>query len=489
MSKRKRPSLKSCCVQEEVEEKSGDKKFGLRQARAKAFNVYSNQSDGKKKIKDNGITKQNGIWFVTCENKEGVMDIEKLKKGENCIECRGLWFTPPAFEEFAGRGACKKWKNSICHEGRPLTHWFAKGILSTTGYQRRGAEPMKKVKVSSRKMENKPTKSVHKFQGSKRSKYKRSSSSVTQKSIPPGEFTPSAEAEVRPVQSPEGGRSKDGHHQSDSDEFLKRGQRNGDDPDERNDNHSINSGDAEDENKTDNGVVPADADYPDDRGDARESPEDSDAAKAQEQEMKRKNKVIIRRLSERSRACKAKRRPKGSWCEPLEDNAHVEETEGDAAVAEGKNLINENLGASAELVVSSNGDRIDEEKDAVLEMRSPQHAEMTSSPLVKDQTSDPMGLSVAPANLLLPFVNKEINEKDADEAKPDRDEAELERSETCIRVSDCRNVSEKMEDGASDGSDVDAMDVDQLKKEKLKMQLKVLKLQEEYYTLKLNNLK
>lgn len=23
-----------------------------------------------------------GIWFVTCENKEGIMDIEKLKKGE-----------------------------------------------------------------------------------------------------------------------------------------------------------------------------------------------------------------------------------------------------------------------------------------------------------------------------------------------------------------------------------------------------------------------
>lgn len=48
----------------------------------------------------------------------------------------------------------------------------------------------------------------------------------------------------------------------------------------------------------------------------------------------------------------------GAWCEPLEENAHIEETEGDTTVAEGNQLINENLGASsAELVVSSNGDK------------------------------------------------------------------------------------------------------------------------------------
>ncbi|XP_054890924.1 uncharacterized protein LOC129363098 [Poeciliopsis prolifica] len=484
MSKRRRPSPKSCCVEEEVEEKSGDGKFGLRQARAKSFNVYSNQGDEKKrkkKIKDNGITKQNGIWFVTCENKEGVMDIEKLKKGENCIKCQGLWFTPPAFEEFAGRGACKKWKNSICHEGKPLIHWFAKGILSTSGYQRRGAEPMKKVKVSSRKMESKPTKSVHEFQGSKRSKCERSVTSVTQKRISPGS---SVEAEVQSVQDPEGGHITDDHKQSDSDEFLKRGQKNRDDPDGRSDEHGINSGDAENGNETDNGDVLADADYPDNSGDAREKHKDSDAAKAEEQEMKRETEVTVRRLSERWRACKAKRRSKGAWCEPLEGNAHFEETEGATAIADGNELINENLGAStAELVVISNGDKTDEEKDAVLDMRSIQDADMTSGPLVKTQTSGPICLSVSPANLLLPFVNKEVN--DADEAKPDHDEAESEN----IRVSYVPNVSEKTEDGASAVSDVDAMDIDQLKKEKIKMQLKVLKLQEECYTLMLNNLK
>ncbi|XP_043956689.1 uncharacterized protein LOC122822250 isoform X3 [Gambusia affinis] len=443
MSKRKRPLLKSCCVHEEVEERSGDRKFGLRQARAKSFNVYSNQGDGKKMIKENGITKQNGIWFVTCENKKGIMDVEKLKKGENCIECQGLWFTPPAFEEFAGRGACKKWKNSICHEGRPLTYWFANGILSTTGYQRRGAEPMRMVKVSSKKMESKPTRSVHKFQGTKSSKYKRSSTSVTRRSISPGVFIPSVEAEVQPAQDREGGHIKDDHKQSDRHEFLKRDQKTRDEPDERNDEHGLNSGDAEDENKTDNGDVVADADYLDDHGDARESREDLDAAGAEEQ---RKTEAIIRRLSQRQRACKAKRRPKGAWCEPLEENTHIEESEGDSAVAEGNELISENLGASsAELAVSSNGDKT------------------------------------------------EVNEKDADGAKPDHDEAELERSETCIRVSDCPKVSEKMEDegalGVSDGSDVDAMDIDQLKKEKIKLQLRVLKLQEECYTLMLNNLK
>lgn len=47
-----------------MEEKFGDRKFGLRQARVKTLNVYSNQGDGKKKvIKENGITKQNGEFF------------------------------------------------------------------------------------------------------------------------------------------------------------------------------------------------------------------------------------------------------------------------------------------------------------------------------------------------------------------------------------------------------------------------------------------
>lgn len=36
------------------------------------------------------------------------------------------------------------------------------------------------------------------------------------------------------------------------------------------------------------------------------------------------------------------------------------------------------------------------------------------------------------------------------------------------------------------GSDVDVMDLEQLKREKLKMQLEVLKLQKEYYTFMLN---
>lgn len=118
-------------------------------------------------------------------------------------------------------------------------------------------------------MESKPTKSFHKFQGSKRSKYKRSSTSVTQKSISPGGFNPPGEAEVQLVQDPEGSHIKDDHKQSDNDEFLKRDQKNRDDLDERNDEHGINSGDAEDENKTDNGDMLADADYLDDHGDAR----------------------------------------------------------------------------------------------------------------------------------------------------------------------------------------------------------------------------
>ncbi|KAM4717383.1 uncharacterized protein FYW61_017508 isoform 2-T3 [Anableps anableps] len=448
MAKRKRPLLKSCYVQEEVEEKSGDRKFSLRQAkRAKSFNVYGNEGDGKKKIKDDGITKENGIWFVTCENKEGIMDIEKLKRGENCIECEGRWLTPPAFEEFAGRGACKKWKCSICHEGRPLAHWFANGILSTTGYLRRGSEPMRKIIVSSRKKKSKPTKNICKFRGIKHSKYKSSSTSVTQINISSRGCIPTVGPEKQPIEDPDGSDDK----VSDSNaEFLKTDQENMDGPDERNNGHSIKSGDAEDENKTDDGGVVADADYTNDHGSTEERHQDMDTAKAEKHKLKMKTKVVIRRLSGRRRRCKVKEHPKDSWCEPLEESTHNEETEDDMAVSEALKEGN--------VTTSDNGDKT--------------------------------GFSAATPHLLLPYVNK--NKENRDEAKLEHDEAELETSEICIQVSDCPNGSEMVEgppSGASEGFDVDAMDVDQLKKEKMKMQLKVLKLQEEYYMLMLSDLK
>ncbi|KAL0198286.1 hypothetical protein M9458_006826, partial [Cirrhinus mrigala] len=50
---------------------------------------------------------------VTCGNKEGTLDRDKLTRGEKCIFSQECWFTPADFEKFGGKEKCKNWKSSI----------------------------------------------------------------------------------------------------------------------------------------------------------------------------------------------------------------------------------------------------------------------------------------------------------------------------------------------------------------------------------------
>ncbi|XP_036004346.1 uncharacterized protein LOC105933507 isoform X2 [Fundulus heteroclitus] len=417
MPRRKRSLLKSSRVQEEVEEKSGDRRSGLRQAK-------------EAKRKDNGVT--NGIWYVTCENKEGVMDIEKLKRGESCIKCDGLWFTPPAFEEFAGRGACKKWKASIFHERRPLIHWFDKGILSTTGYLRRGAEPVRKIKS---------TKSGGKFQGILRNKYLRSSTAVTRRSMSSGGCSATEKAEIT---SREDSGAKGDSHQSDEDEKLN------DDPNQM---------------ETEDGALLAAADYSKDHNGTKERHKDVDLVKTKKPELQIETKVIIKRLSVTKTESGATVLPvEDSWCEPLEANVPSEEPEDDTAVPEADG------------------------EGTVKELNSSSGVSTTPAEIDTSDNGDKTGLSAAPLNVLLECVYN----NNTDEGKTEHDKAEVETSGKCVQVADYPRASERVQDGASggpEGADVDALDLDQLKREKLKLQLRVLRLQEQYYTLMLNDFK
>ncbi|XP_076739124.1 uncharacterized protein LOC101488140 isoform X2 [Maylandia zebra] len=80
-------------------------------------------------------------WHVKCGLKKGILDKEKMKKGEACIERKGSFYTPPEFEKLAGKESCRKWKSSIYHEGKPLRYWIKKGYLTTTGYRQKKRKP------------------------------------------------------------------------------------------------------------------------------------------------------------------------------------------------------------------------------------------------------------------------------------------------------------------------------------------------------------
>ncbi|KAM3597336.1 uncharacterized protein V6R79_003231 [Siganus canaliculatus] len=78
-----------------------------------------------------------GLLAVTCGNKSGIMDVDMLQRGEDCIRYNDEWISPPAFEELGGKASSKKWKSTIFYEDKPLQFWFKQGHLTTRGYKRR----------------------------------------------------------------------------------------------------------------------------------------------------------------------------------------------------------------------------------------------------------------------------------------------------------------------------------------------------------------
>ncbi|XP_015234052.1 PREDICTED: uncharacterized protein LOC107087150 isoform X2 [Cyprinodon variegatus] len=421
---RKRSLLQSSYV----EKISGDGKLSTKPEK----NTESTQDVGKKK-KRKSIAKKDGTWLVTCENKEGVMDLKKLERGENCIECEGLWFTPPAFEDLAGKGSCKKWKRTIFHEGRPLGHFFSEGILSTVGYLRRRSEPMRKVEVPLRKDRRKSTNAVT-FQGTRSRKY-RSFNSVTQIKVS-SEMTDIKSTEDPDMSTAKGSDALDNGHRSNLDGEQEPKQR-----------------------KTTEEDVLSAPESAKDHNTTEERCYDPDNTTA-EKRMKMKSQLIIKRLSMK-RTYKTRGRPKDSWCEPLDNNTENNDPK-DATEAVGKRNAKELNGKDDNLTAP------------------PEEVTVTSDH--EDRTE----LPAAPLNLTLC-----VNDDDSDKAESENGETELEGLGTSIQLSNGFHASEieTKTTAVSGGSDVDSLDLDQLKKEKIKMQLKVLRLQEEYYTLMLKDLK
>ncbi|TDH02667.1 hypothetical protein EPR50_G00155180 [Perca flavescens] len=84
-------------------------------------------------------------------------------------------------------------------------------------------------------------------------------------------------------------------------------------------------------------------------------------------------------------------------------------------------------------------------------------------------------------------TNTEPIQRDATSSGHDAAQSQVIKIEKS--ASDSTQPSDIVEGPISTQSNLDTMDLDQLKREKIKMQLKVLKLQDEYYTLKIKELK
>ncbi|KAG7460090.1 hypothetical protein MATL_G00217430 [Megalops atlanticus] len=66
---------------------------------------------------------------VTCGDKKGSLNRDKLARGEKCILAEERWFSPQGFEEFGGRKSSKNWKISIRCLNTPLQKLIQEGHL------------------------------------------------------------------------------------------------------------------------------------------------------------------------------------------------------------------------------------------------------------------------------------------------------------------------------------------------------------------------
>ncbi|GAA6226041.1 midasin-like isoform X1 [Lates japonicus] len=145
--KQKRIRVRPISDEEGEEEKEdGDRRNSLRKSKKiKYIDDYDDEEEAEEEGEDED---QEGLP-ITCGDKKGFLDVEKLSRGEQCILSNGSWLSPPDFEEFGGKGSSKKWKASIFHEDKPLQDLFDKGILTTKGFKRRRSDTSKPKKILS----------------------------------------------------------------------------------------------------------------------------------------------------------------------------------------------------------------------------------------------------------------------------------------------------------------------------------------------------
>ncbi|XP_071031624.1 chromodomain-helicase-DNA-binding protein Mi-2 homolog [Oncorhynchus clarkii lewisi] len=82
---------------------------------------------------------------VTCGDKEGMLNRDKLAKGEKCIVAQGRWFTPSGFEEFGGKKSRKNWKYSIRCRDTTLEKLIQEGHLTSPDFKRRKSAQAKRA--------------------------------------------------------------------------------------------------------------------------------------------------------------------------------------------------------------------------------------------------------------------------------------------------------------------------------------------------------
>ncbi|XP_041830215.1 uncharacterized protein LOC121632619 isoform X2 [Melanotaenia boesemani] len=137
---KKRTWLRAFHENGDEDEKSRERRLGLRERKRISYTVegtvHEDEEQESAEEEKDEYKHVSSELPVVCGTKKGLLDVKKLEGGEACITCEGYLLTPPAFECLAGKGTAKKWKASIFYNKKPLQFWFEQGYLSTKGYNK-----------------------------------------------------------------------------------------------------------------------------------------------------------------------------------------------------------------------------------------------------------------------------------------------------------------------------------------------------------------
>nr|XP_046271369.1 uncharacterized protein LOC124073275 isoform X2 [Scatophagus argus] len=483
------------------------------------------------------------LLTVTCGNKKGILDIEKLGRGEECIQCQDCWFSPPAFEEFGGKGSSKKWKTSIFYDNKPLQFLFEQGSLTTKGFKRRSTTK----KTTSSRGTSESSSEVSEIQSAEENE----DDDVKDEDWLPGSEELVLETEEEGVGTAHGGEVVDSGVDTSKEE-----------------EDQMEEGEMEDEDNGSNVFEERETKL------IISTPEKS--------ALQKQVKIVIKRLPEEKTDfwsnC-SKHNTQDSWCKPLDADALNEEKSQHSVCATDDSSITASTNTDPSWVseqptvggaeeenreefTQSDDRKEDRQKEIKTKTEKsltlPFAPEITSSPEIKPETKDigptskhtacltsssalqktqsqqiidskdyenandehaDMSISEASGpvsengniSAATSPIQRSIKEEsieamyggaakkslsglvdceNTDASNFGHDVAGLKAVKLVVRVLQASQASDAVEapsSGPSTSCDLDTMDLDQLRREKLKMQIKVLKLQEEYYTQKIKD--
>uniref|UniRef100_UPI0037E79690 neurofilament medium polypeptide-like isoform X2 n=1 Tax=Semicossyphus pulcher TaxID=241346 RepID=UPI0037E79690 len=387
---------------------------------------------------------------VTCGNKTGTLDVEKLQSGEACIECEGSWFTPSEFETFGGKGQSKKWKASIYYDNKPLQFWLEQGSLTTKGFTRRGTERKRKIKSSNRSSD--------------------SSSEESETQAEEEDDVDCLPSSKEMVLGPEEG------------EEERAGAENGGGDDKSEEEDEMENGETEDEN------VPAVAVNDRDNRvfEGRETEVKTLKDKIWRSALQMKLKVVLDRLAEATidRQSNDTARPvfDRGYNDLDEDAQYEEERKLTTLTTDVTFTTGEATHPDPPQMFTHSAEQREIKTEATQSASGVKPEILGACELNCDRS---VGLSPDP----LSFVTVEVTEDAIDDKEATgRDAAPQMMTfmlQQCVVKTSEDIQSSGMMEGPSSSCYLDTLDTEQLKREKIKMQMKVLKLQEEYFTLKI----